>query len=493
MANGVFHTGYGIEIELTHADLGHPDLPGLFDEITQPIDQRDRELLQCLEHHKRGVCKAEDEDRSPWMAIRRRTVDGRTTLVAAHLPVRQRPTAEESDKHKAMKERIARAADRHGLTAEVEARSTDGRVRNDVLVTGDAERIGWEAQYSPITAATVRRRSQAAADLGILPLWITNSDRAALINRAPWARVDDFSWKDIASPRTMLVRGGVRHLQSWKCSRTAERTCPANGTFCGQFHAHWELPALCLPQRPHTEVDQLVVTSADGEHGPMRIPSQRDPRSVTRVWVPADDRDEWRQIFGPDDDSANQEPEAPDSDSPSRKNRSTVSAAMAKKTKSSTTGSPAGTQPTPPACTPSAKRPHVSSRSPSSANNASMSPRSSARRRLPSTDAMPGSSAPARAVAQPSTVTGQAPHTPAAPAVPEFPVVAGSEVDRATALARAARAPAKPVLARMTARGVAVALNTGRTVGPDPAAELGVPPRGRPCRLGCLTRGRVHP
>ncbi|MEU8917372.1 hypothetical protein [Streptomyces nigrescens] len=258
------------------------------------------------------MCKAEDEDRSPWMAIRRRTVDGRTTLIAAHLPVRQRPTAEESDKRKAMKERMARAADRHGLTAEVEARSTDGRVRNDVLVTGHAERIGWEAQYSPITASTVRRRSQAAADLGILTLWGTNSDRAALINRAPWARVDDFSWKDIASPRTMLVRGGVRHLQSWKCSRTAERTCPANGTFCGQFHAHWELPALCLPQRPHTEVDQLVVTSADGEHVPMGIPSQRDPRSVTRVWVPADDRDEWREIFGPDDDSANQEPEAPD-------------------------------------------------------------------------------------------------------------------------------------------------------------------------------------
>ncbi|MGW7642091.1 competence protein CoiA family protein [Streptomyces decoyicus] len=69
-----------------------------------------------------------------------------------------------------MKERIARAADRHGLTAEVEARSTDGRVRNDVLVTGHAERIGWEAQYSPITEATVRRRSQAAADLDIPPV-----------------------------------------------------------------------------------------------------------------------------------------------------------------------------------------------------------------------------------------------------------------------------------------------------------------------------------
>lgn len=47
----MWHTGYHIKIELTHADLGHPDRPGLLDEITRPIEQRDRELLQCLQHH----------------------------------------------------------------------------------------------------------------------------------------------------------------------------------------------------------------------------------------------------------------------------------------------------------------------------------------------------------------------------------------------------------------------------------------------------------
>ncbi|MBJ7903798.1 hypothetical protein IF655_10860 [Streptomyces sp. DSM 110735] len=104
--------------------------------------------------------------------------------MAAHLPVRTKPTADESDKHKALKERIARAAHRHGLSAQIEARSTDGKIRNDVLVSGSAGHIGWEAQYSPITASTVRRRSTAAADRGIMPLWVTNDDRAALINRA---------------------------------------------------------------------------------------------------------------------------------------------------------------------------------------------------------------------------------------------------------------------------------------------------------------------
>lgn len=197
--------------------------------------------------------------------------------------MRHQPTAEESDKHKATKERIARAADRHGLTAQPEARTPDGKVRNDVLVTGAVGRIGWEAQYSPITAGTVRRRSQAAVDHGIFPVWLTNSDRAALIDRAPWVQVDDIPWTVIASPQAMLVRAGVRHLQRWKCTRFSVRSCPVDSVPCGRFHALWELPALCLPPKPPTCIDQLVVTSADGEHVPMRIPHQNGARQLPHV------------------------------------------------------------------------------------------------------------------------------------------------------------------------------------------------------------------
>ena len=314
MANGVFHTGYRTVIELSHADLGNPDRPGLLHEITQPIDKRDRELLECLEHHNEGVCQAEEDgEHTPWMTIQRRPVNGHIVLVAAHLPIRRTPTAEESDKRKAMKERIARTAERHGLAAEIGARSADGKVRSDVLVTGSGERrIGWEAQYAPISASTVRRRSQASAGAGIVPLWVTNSDRAALIDRAPWARVDDFTWKEIASPRTMLVRAGVRHLQRWKCLPTSQRPCHDTGSSCGRFHAQWMLPALCLPPKPHTDVDRLVVASADGEYLPMRIPSQHDPRSCSRMWVPAGDRDQWLEIFGPGEEAEPSPTEAED-------------------------------------------------------------------------------------------------------------------------------------------------------------------------------------
>ncbi|WP_051732828.1 hypothetical protein [Kitasatospora phosalacinea] len=313
MANGVFHTVYGIEINLTRPDLGHPDRPGLLAEITAPIDRRERELLQCLQHHREGWCEAEERgaERSPWMHVRRRTVGGRTGWVAAHLPARRTPTAEEEDRRKALRERIARAADRHGCRYEVGAR-VGGRARADVLVTGPGGlRIGWAAPYAPVTAETVRRRSRAAAEHGVVPLWVTCDERAALIDRAPWARVDDLPWQRIASRSPMVVRAGVRYLQQWKCLRGSARPCPLNGSWCGRLHTGWYLPALCLPRRPPIEVDELVGASAAGELVPMRVPLQSDASAVARMWVPAADRDRWRETFAEDDRREPAEP-APD-------------------------------------------------------------------------------------------------------------------------------------------------------------------------------------
>lgn len=52
MANGVWHTGYEIVVRLAEPDLGHPNRPYLLAEITSPVGERDRELLECLEHHR---------------------------------------------------------------------------------------------------------------------------------------------------------------------------------------------------------------------------------------------------------------------------------------------------------------------------------------------------------------------------------------------------------------------------------------------------------
>ena len=301
MTNGVFHAGYGIEINLSMPDLGHPDRPSLLEEITQPIAQRDRNLLECLEHRDGGVCRSELVEKSPWMTIRTFRRGSRLILSAAHLPVTHKATPEESAKHKAMKHRIARAAVRANLSAEIEVRSPTGNRVTDVLVTGPGgRRIGWEAQYSPISSETVRRRSRNAADDGIVPLWLTAADTAALIDRAPWARVDDVPWQMIDSPYEMAIRAGVRHFQCWKCTVTSQRTCPyEKSAHCGEFHFAWSLPALCIPSKPVTAIDRLVVASAEGEFVAIRVPDQRDPHKSMRMWVSAADRDSWWDVVGP--------------------------------------------------------------------------------------------------------------------------------------------------------------------------------------------------
>lgn len=106
---------------------------------------------------------------------------------------------------------------------------------------------------------------------GIAPLWVTGDASSEIIDRAPWTRVDDVPWQRIVSPLAMIVRGGVRHLQIWKCTATSERSCPEAGSPCGKFHSGWFLPALCVPQERATALDELVVTSADGEHVAVRV------------------------------------------------------------------------------------------------------------------------------------------------------------------------------------------------------------------------------
>ncbi|QHA09315.1 hypothetical protein GQF42_44615 [Streptomyces broussonetiae] len=298
MANGVFHTRYGIEINLTREDLDHPDHTGLLEEITQPVGQRPRDLLQCLTDYKGGQCQCALDGKTPWMFVRRQRRGGKVMWVAAHLPLTHVATPQESDKHKAMKERIARTASRHGLHVQTEARSEDGRVITDVLVTGAGARVGWEAQYSPITASTVRRRSAKARERNIAPLWVTADATSALIDRAPWTRVDDVPWQRIISPLALIIRGGVRHLQIWKCTPTSERSCPETGRACGKWHSGWFLPALCIPQERATPLDELIVTSADGEHLPVRSRNRHDPHRTSYLWALARDVKRWHEITG---------------------------------------------------------------------------------------------------------------------------------------------------------------------------------------------------
>ncbi|MFE4051282.1 hypothetical protein [Streptomyces sp. YIM B13518] len=122
---------------------------------------------------------------------------------------------------------------------------------------------------------------------------------ASLIDRAPWVR-DDMPWKDIADGKEMVICGGYRHLEVWKCVPSSERHCLVSegSGHCGVIHADWFVPALCLPQRKPVHIEDLVLQSATGESVPVYVPDRGNGRAGRHMWVSADDRVLWQELIG---------------------------------------------------------------------------------------------------------------------------------------------------------------------------------------------------
>ncbi|MDT0453423.1 hypothetical protein [Streptomyces hesseae] len=315
MANGVWHTGYGIAINLSLPDLGHPGRPDLLREITASVAERDPQLLECLAHHDGRECASESGGKSPWMFIRRGRVGGRRPLVASHLPVTHRATPAESEQHKATKERIVETASRYGLEADAEVPTANRRSISDALVTGPGGiRIGWEIQYHHLSPSSVHRRSVNAVQNRVTPLWVAKDRTASLIDRAPWARVDDMPWKEIAGGREMVIRGGYRYLQTWKCAPSSPRICPVTdgAGHCEQLHSEWFLPALCHPEKKAVQLEDLVLSSATGDSVPVYVPNRGGGRAGRHMWVPAADCRLWQEMTGQTDPLPTAEPQEQD-------------------------------------------------------------------------------------------------------------------------------------------------------------------------------------
>ncbi|MEV5141658.1 hypothetical protein AB0K71_33490 [Streptomyces syringium] len=173
MAHGVFHKELG-EINLSELDIHDPEDRKLWDSLYGKTRKGD---LKCLD------CRRNDPECPQWMFLR--LWKGRPVAVHYSRDVRH-PTAPESPRHLALKERIARTAEKAGYSAELEARAPDGRRRTDVLVHGDnGLKLGCEIQLSYATAPSVAKRSDIARSDGLSPLWTTDDVSAPLIDRAP--------------------------------------------------------------------------------------------------------------------------------------------------------------------------------------------------------------------------------------------------------------------------------------------------------------------
>ncbi|WP_434795674.1 hypothetical protein WN979_31000 (plasmid) [Streptomyces albidoflavus] len=314
MANGVWHSGLQRTLELDKEDLGlggaWPHLSELIESLLQPVAERDRELLVCVENSQGQRCKAELSGvKSPHMYVRKhRGPDGVLRLRAAHLPTAHQMTTEESDRHKAMKDFLARTGESAGLEVRVEATARNRTSRPDVTLNGpDGVRLGCEAQYYNASAGTVLRRSKAHADSGLIANWITHDDRFHLIDRSNWMLTREMSWKEISSAVDISLMGGFRVLVEWRCTAGAERPCPDARvkTGCGKMHLHWDSPRRLddegtgwTSHKGNTRgvtVGQTLIGAATGSVTPLFAASRKDRRSGAYMWVPADDKTRWTE------------------------------------------------------------------------------------------------------------------------------------------------------------------------------------------------------
>ncbi|MGW2739207.1 competence protein CoiA family protein [Streptomyces sp. NPDC001288] len=252
--------------------------------------------------------------------------DGVLRLRAAHLPTAHEMTSEESDRHKAMKDFLARTGQSAGLQVQVEMTTKNRTSRPDVTITGAGGiSLGCEAQYYNASAGTVLRRSKAHAEAGLTANWITHDDRFHLIDRSNWMLTREMTWKEISDAADIALMGGFRVLVEWRCTATAERPCPDAKvkTGCGKVHLQWDTPRRLDDEgtgwtghKGNTRaitVGQTLVKAATGSVTPLFASSRKDQRSGAYMWVSVADKSRWNdyrseEAAAPDEDQAQEEP-----------------------------------------------------------------------------------------------------------------------------------------------------------------------------------------
>ncbi|MFF9569873.1 hypothetical protein [Streptomyces sp. NPDC014685] len=217
-------------------------------------------------------------------------------------------TSEESDRHKAMKDFVARHCQSAGIESKVEKTTKNRTSRPDVTVIGDGGiSLGCEAQFYNASPDRVLRRSRAHYDAGLVTNWITHNDTFHLVDRANWMLIRDTSWQEIRRAADLPLFGGYRVLTDWHCTAAAVRACPTGRvkTGCGKRHLQWETPRLLDGEaagwtgyrgdRLGVTVGRTIVGAATGSVVPLFIPGRKNHRAGSYMWVPAEDRNTWTE------------------------------------------------------------------------------------------------------------------------------------------------------------------------------------------------------
>jgi len=270
----------GVDLNLSRADLGHPELPGLWQELRSRTIHRGE--LRCM-----GACYINDPDCPEWMYLKGKP-DGTGLRQAVHLnpsAVKNHPDAVETDKHKALKERVAIVSERAGFSVEVEARSSTGKRVTDVLVRGEGGLVlGHELQVSKLSIPTIKKRVRIARQDGLMPMWTTDNPAVQIEHRMAWATIPttDAGW--VRGGSELIVSGGARDADIDRCGRRGPYCPVTRKRPCGKLHVY-------LLATRGLNLDELVVGAAAGS---WRSLEETDSRGrPLYYWVSAADMERY--------------------------------------------------------------------------------------------------------------------------------------------------------------------------------------------------------
>ena len=216
-------------------------------------------------------------------------------LIVAHHASRFGPCHNESPEHEALKERVARCAERHGFHARLEQNTADRKGRADVEVIGpDGVRVGHEIQISAISTTALSRRNNTALRDGRIPSWLTTDLSAHqatrnLIDRVPWAMSNRLHPELIRMGRRLQVSAGLSRLEMKAC-RFLPGRCPDNPRVrdCSKWHTWWDNTTVAI--------EDFVGHTAAGTYLPVSLPT--DHQDVRRRWITPADRELYIHATG---------------------------------------------------------------------------------------------------------------------------------------------------------------------------------------------------
>lgn len=222
----------GIVLDVNQPDLGHPEIPGLWQQLRAAPVRRGR--LQCL------WCLTE-RGATEWVHL----VERSGTRFPRHFDARIREHPDVSDTHRALVARVARDATSYdsAISFTAEAPSGDGTWVADGLVTAPGRPgVVFEAQLAPMGPDTARRRDEARRASGLHRVWTPRNDGV------PWARGivptaviprPDAAYLTAGEPTPVVA--GVSIVEEQRCH--SSRDCPwrRNGG-CGRTHLQLVMP-----------------------------------------------------------------------------------------------------------------------------------------------------------------------------------------------------------------------------------------------------------